>query len=137
MLPTRSKLIDHCTSTSQATTSRQVCATVLRKLPAAIRKQVSSMSCDGAPFLTLHQCMRKLWLRWAGQLKYVDPQEHVQHKNRGRLVWQHGITWFNPPYSKSISTNVRKRFLTIVQKHFGKNSNSPIVLQREYLEGQL
>ena len=37
-------------------------------------------------------------------------------KNRKRR-----IIWFNPPYSKSISSNVGKCVLTLIEKHFPKH----------------
>ena len=37
-------------------------------------------------------------------------------KNRKRK-----IIWFNPPYSKSVQTNIGKSFLRLLQKHFPKN----------------
>ena len=36
-------------------------------------------------------------------------------KNRSRK-----IIWFRPPWSDSISTNIRAKFLKLVRKHFGK-----------------
>ena len=31
------------------------------------------------------------------------------------------ITWFNPPYSKNVQTNVAYKFLRLLDKHFPKN----------------
>ena len=40
----------------------------------------------------------------------------TRRKNRKR-----NITWFNPPYSKSVETNIARTFLNLVKKHFPPN----------------
>ena len=44
--------------------------------------------------------------------------EKRKRKNRRR-----NITWFNPPYSQNVSTNIGRRFRTLISKHFPRNSN--------------
>ena len=41
-----------------------------------------------------------------------------KRKNRSR-----NIIWFNPPYDHAIKTNVGKIFLSLVEKHFGRNKD--------------
>ena len=43
--------------------------------------------------------------------------EKRKRKNRRR-----NITWFNPPYSQNVSTNIGRRFRTLIGKHFPWNS---------------
>ena len=43
----------------------------------------------------------------------VNESENRRTKNRSRK-----ITWFNPPYSKDVETNVAKTLLNLVAKHF-------------------
>ena len=40
-----------------------------------------------------------------------------KRKNRRR-----NVTWFNPPYSRSVLTNIGRRFCTLISKHFPRNS---------------
>ena len=42
-------------------------------------------------------------------LTYIPNLHQVTNKNRKR-----NITWFNPPFSKNVSTNVGKRFLNLI-----------------------
>ena len=51
-------------------------------------------------------------------LKYenVKPNSESKAKNRSR-----NITWFHPPYSKHVATNVGKKFLSIVKDCFKQN----------------
>ena len=48
-------------------------------------------------------------------LKYTDNKSE-KPKTRKR-----NIIWFNPPFSKSVSTNVAKTFLQLVTKHFPRS----------------
>ena len=46
----------------------------------------------------------------------VKPNSESKAKNRSR-----NITWFHPPYSKHVATNVGKKFLSIVKDCFKQN----------------
>ena len=46
-------------------------------------------------------------------------------RNRSR-----NITWFNPPYSKNVQTNVAKTFLNLIKKHFPPNHNLRPIFNR-------
>ena len=48
-------------------------------------------------------------------LKYRARKEHRKKNNRNRKVF-----WFNPPYSKQVSTNIAKHFLSLLDQHFPK-----------------
>ena len=48
-------------------------------------------------------------------LKYRARREHRKRNNRNRKV-----IWFNPSYSKQVSTNITKRFPNLLDQHFSK-----------------
>ena len=39
-----------------------------------------------------------------------------ERKNRGT-----NIIWYNPPFSKIVKTNIEKKILHLLDKHFGRN----------------
>ena len=43
-----------------------------------------------------------------------------QPTNQRRKNRQRNIIWYNPPFSKNVKTNIAKKFLNIVKKHFPK-----------------
>ena len=49
-------------------------------------------------------------------LTYDNPKDSCRSKNRKR-----NVIWFNPPYSRSVATNVGKTFLNLLEKHFPKH----------------
>ena len=48
-------------------------------------------------------------------LKYKAQKEHRKENNQNKKV-----IWFNPPYSKQVSTNIAKRFRKPLDRHFRK-----------------
>ena len=49
----------------------------------------------------------------------INYTEECKNKKRNR---KRKIIWFNPPYCKSDETNIGKKFLKVINKHFGENS---------------
>ena len=49
---------------------------------------------------------------------YNDDLKYTNNKSEKRKTRKRNIIWFNPPFSKSVSTNVAKTFLQSVTKHF-------------------
>ena len=42
----------------------------------------------------------------------------IQNSRKNRQI---NIIWFNPPYSMNVQTNIGRKFLNLVSKHFLKN----------------
>ena len=64
------------------------------------------------------------WLRESGfseEVEFLESRKtnskNVRRKNRSR-----NITWFNPPLSQNVATNIGRKFRSLVSKHFPKNS---------------
>ena len=51
------------------------------------------------------------------KLQYQQPKEDNQNKKKRKR----NIIWFNPPYSKSIKTNIRTIFIKFISKSFPPN----------------
>ena len=47
-------------------------------------------------------------------IKYRTDEKKPGKKNRSR-----NIKWFNPPYNQSVKTNIRAKFLALIDRHFG------------------
>ena len=58
------------------------------------------------------RCLRQIriqtWTRVPSKYRYSQQQKATTTK----------IIWFNPPYSKSVKTNIGKIFLNLIKKHF-------------------
>ena len=87
---------------------------ITKHIPIMIEKRLSMLSSNEAIF-NAHKPMYKKALRDQGYnvtLKYQKP-DNRKKKNRSRKV-----IYFNPPFSKSVSTNVIRLFLNLIDKHF-------------------
>ena len=79
-----------------------------------INKRLSDISYDEEEFVKSAPIYQKA-LEESGfshHLKYIPPQ------NSNRRTRRRNIIWFNPPYCKSVKTNIGRHFLKLVNKHF-------------------
>ena len=54
--------------------------------------------------------------------------------NKWKDSQQNNIRWYNPPLSKNVSTNIRHRFLAIVDKHFLKDHKIRKIFNRNTIK---
>ena len=50
-----------------------------------------------------------------------QPLKRTRHRN---------VIWFNPPFSRNVTTNVAKKFLSLLDKHFPKSNNLHKIFNR-------
>ena len=62
--------------------------------------------------------------------KNVDCKYNLVYKNNNKRSWQRNIIWFNPLFSQVVSTNVAKRFLDLLDKHFPQNNQLHKIVNR-------
>ena len=53
---------------------------------------------------------------YSEKLTFEKEQYTHERRNRGK-----NIIWCNPPFSKTVKTNIAKQFLHLLDKHFGRN----------------
>ena len=61
-------------------------------------------------------------------------QRKVRHIYAGTYMLLVGITWFNPPYSQHVKTNIGKKFLALVDKCFPKQNELYKIYNRNTLK---
>ena len=94
----------------------------MKNIPAGINRRLSSISSDERSFDREAPPYQKV-LDESGynyRLKF-DPPRTGHRRTRER-----NILWFNPPFSKSVSTNIGKKFLALVDRcsHRGHTLNT-------------
>ena len=88
---------------------------IIRQLPKMVNRRISDISFDKEEFDKSKPLYQKA-LEDSGfrhRLEYIPPNQQVVRRNR-----QRNIIWFNPPYCKSVKTNIGKNFLKLIKKHF-------------------
>ena len=90
---------------------------IIKQLPISIEKRLCKLSCSGKIFeeASKHyqEALNKSGHRYKLQYKSNETATNNNNKQRKRK-----IIWFNPPFSKNVSTNVGKFFLKLLDKHF-------------------
>ena len=87
---------------------------ILKQLPKSINRRISDLSCDQVEFDKTAPLYNDA-LKSSGftqPLSYIEPKQN-NNKNRPR-----NILWFNPPFSRTVRTNVGQQFLNLIDKHF-------------------
>ena len=48
-------------------------------------------------------------------MEYCDTAAEPKRKRKRKIIW------FNPPYNKNVTTNIARRFLSLIDQHFPKH----------------
>ena len=92
---------------------------IIKSIPNMIYTRLSNISSDEGSFNEIkHEY--QLALTKSGfqeNLKYQKPNLTPKSRQRKRK-----IVWFNPPFSSNVSTNIGKKFFSLIEKHFPKNN---------------
>jgi hypothetical protein len=95
---------------------------ILKKLPESIGQRINNLSADQTIFENAAPYYNEA-LKASG---YNQPIQY-HPENKGKNVQQNSkkrkrnIIWYNPPYSLDVKTNIARKFLCLIDKHFPKN----------------
>ena len=89
---------------------------IIRNIPISINKRLSNISASKEAFDEAAKVYQAdLTAKgYAHQLEY-EPNNQASSPKRNR---SRRISWFNPPYSKNVKTNVGAKFLKMISKNF-------------------
>ena len=93
--------------------------TVIKQLSKMVSKRISDLSCNKEEFdkiKSVYESALKDSIHFSS-ISYNNSNTRNARRNRNRKV-----TWFNPPYSQNVKTNIGKLFIKLVRKHFLNNS---------------
>ena len=99
---------------------------ILKNIPLAVNKRLSAISSSKEVFDQAAPLYQAELDRAGYQHKLVFEEVQVNQKRKRHKK----IIWFNPPYSKNLKTNVGKKFLALLDKHFPRGSLLYPVLNR-------
>ena len=92
---------------------------IIRNIPAAIERRISTLSSNNAVFKENSEL-------YNDALKSCGYKETMRYKKdnrpRKRRKRTRKVLWFNPPYNKSVKTNVAGKFLKLIDRHFPKGN---------------
>ena len=104
---------------------------IIKQLPRAVEKRISDLSSTEEIFEEskghYQDALRKSGHNYT--LKYTPSSTNIgnaRNRNRGRK-----IIWFNPPFSKSVETNVGEQFLRLLDIHFPEHDPLNKIFNRQ------
>ena len=102
-----------------------------KNIPAGINRRLSSLSSDKASFDQAAPAYQKALddSGYSCTLHY-EPTHTRKPKNRQR----NNILWYNPPFSKNTSTNIGRKFLALIDKHFPKDHKLRKIFNRNTIK---
>ena len=100
---------------------------ILKNIPVGINKQLVSISASKEVFENATQIYSDELVKCGYDHKLTYNNQNTHKKKRRR---QRKISWFKPPFSKNVSTNIGAKFLKIidekipedVRKYFNRNT---------------
>ena len=104
---------------------------VIKEVPKSINKRLSKISSTEKEFdsakVEYQNALDEAGYKFT--LKYEKPDPNTEDNNRKKKA-KRSILWYNPPYNMAVTTNVGKRFLSLIDKHFPKSSKLNKILNR-------
>ena len=95
---------------------------IIKNLPESINKRLSVISSNKESFdraaIPYRRALNHSGYNYQHNFqRSTSPNIHARQKKRRHR----NITWYNPPYSKNVATNIGKTFLQILDEEFHKN----------------
>ena len=87
---------------------------ILKQLPKSINRRISDLSCDQVEFDKTAPLYNDA-LKSSG---FTQPLSYIEPKQNNNMNRPRNILWFNPPFSRTVRTNVGQQFLSLIDKHF-------------------
>ena len=101
---------------------------IIKSIPESISRRISKISSTKEIFDAAAPYYNDA-LSTSGYSENIEYKPNVISHNRNRRRVRN-VIWFNPPYSINVKTNIAKRFLNLINKHFPKNHKLHKVFNR-------
>jgi len=92
---------------------------ILRNIPKSINNRLSTISSDDSTFRESAPIYQAA-IEKSGYNHKLNYEQPIA-ANYIRIKRRRAITWFNPPYSRNVKTNIGKAFLNIIDEEFPRN----------------
>ena len=103
---------------------------ITRQLPSMVEQRLSSLSCDESEFNKVKDVYQKA-LKDSGfdeEINFKAPNQRRRHTRTRKTIW------FNPPYNAAVETDIGRKFIAIVKKHFTRNHKYSKILNKNTLK---
>ena len=106
---------------------------VLKQVPLGVEKRLNDISSSKEIFENAKSDYEKA-LKNSGFKQKLKWSESTQSNPKAKRRRRRDEIWFNPPFNKSLVTNIGKQFLNLVNKNFPSTSPLSKVLNRKTIK---
>ena len=103
--------------------------TVTKHIPKSINARLSSISSNEVEFNRDRDTYHKA-LSDSGYTETLEFAQNRQTNSKGRKLRKRHILWYNPPYNSSVRTDLGRKFLGLIEKHFPKDHRLHKIMNR-------
>ena len=104
---------------------------ITKNLPISINKRLSEISPNASSFIqTDYINIPKTPLTTVGITTSSHTNTHIHQHHQTKKTRRRNITWYNPPYSRNVTTNIRQSFLKILDEEFPPEHNIHQIFNR-------
>ena len=109
---------------------------ITKQLPRSIEKRLSQLSSSKDILYETTPYYEQCLASWGYNEKLTYQQQGENNENNKNIGKnrKRNIIWFNPPYSKSLKTNIGKYFFRLHNKHFPPGHNLYKILKKNTLK---
>ena len=110
--------------------------TIIKQIPDIISKRLNSLSCCKEDFDAAkpeyEEALARSGYKENARLGYTprDDEAASNHRKRKKNQRKRKVTWFNPPFAANLSTDLGRKFLHLIGKHFPKDSPLSKILNK-------
>ena len=106
--------------------------TILNELSKSIAKRILDLSSTENIFQDCIPLYKKALQKsgFTSDLVYTPKQYDYNNNNEENKKRRHKVTWFNPPFSKSVKSNIGKAFLNLIKNYFSKTNKLHKIFNR-------
>jgi hypothetical protein len=113
---------------------------IIRNIPESINKRLSAISSNETVFnqsiAPYQEALKNS--NYSIELKYKTAQQNDNNSNNSNTTRKRNrtrkITWFNPPFSKNVATNIGQKFLKLLDTCFPPNHQLHKLLNRNTIK---
>ena len=93
---------------------------IIKNIPLSINRRLSAISSNATVFNDASQYYQEALDKsgYSYKLEYEEPMGKNQPQPETKRNGSRNITWFNPPYSLNVETNIGKQFFKILDEEF-------------------
>ena len=92
---------------------------ILAQIPKSISKRISDNSSD----IEIFKDSAPFYDNLLANSGYTEKLNYIPRNPDRKINRKRDILWFNPPFSKSVQSNIGRKFLKLIDKHFGNKDH--------------